>query len=98
MYASVVPFRVKAGRTEEAVQTYLGSVIPAIREQRGFRSILVLTDPETNEGYGISLWDTEEDAKAFGSSGNYREQVIGKLGNLLVEPPARKIYEVSIQM
>ena len=41
MYAGVVPFRVRAGKMEEAVQTYLGSVIPAIREQPGFRGILV---------------------------------------------------------
>lgn len=97
MYAGVSPFRVQDGKTEEAVQIYLVSAIPAMREQRGFRGVLVLTDPETGEGYGITLWETEEDAKAFDSSGNYREQVI-KLGRLLAESPDRKIYDVSIQM
>ncbi len=97
MHAGVVGFRVRPGRMEEAVRTYLGSVIPAMREQPGFRSILVLTDPETDEGYTIGLWETKDDAVAFESSGNYQEQ-IAKLGGLFAEPPVRKVYEVSIQM
>lgn len=97
MHAGVATFRVRPGRIEEAVRTYLGSVVPALREQRGFEGILVLTDPETEEGFAISLWETEDDAKVFESSGAYKKQV-AKLGSLLAEPPARKVYEVSIQM
>jgi len=81
----------------EAVRTYLGSVIPEMREQRGFRGIFVLTDPETDEGCTIGLWETEDDACAFESSGNYQEQ-IARLGGVLAEPPVRKVFEVSIQM
>ncbi len=40
---------------------------------------------------------TEEDAKAYKSSGTYQEQV-AKFGNLLAEPPNRELYEVSMQM
>jgi hypothetical protein len=57
----------------------------------------VLTDNEADEGYSISLWETEDDAEESESSGIYRKQ-IAKLGGLLVETPVRKIYEVSIQM
>ena len=97
MRAGVVTFRVRSGKMGEAVRTYLGSVVPAMREQPGFRSILILTDPETDEGCTVGLWETEEDARVFESSGVYREQ-IAKLGGLLAEPPVRKVYEVSIQM
>ena len=41
MRAGVVTFRVRSGKMGEAVRTYLGSVVPAMREQPGFRSILV---------------------------------------------------------
>jgi heme-degrading monooxygenase HmoA len=57
----------------------------------------VLSNPEVDEGYTVTLWETEEDAEAYESSGAYREQV-AKLGDTLAEPPTRKIYEVSIQM
>ncbi len=42
MHAAVVNFRVRPGRMGEAVRTYVGSVVPAMREQRGFRGTLVL--------------------------------------------------------
>jgi hypothetical protein len=42
VHAGVVNFRVRAGRMGEAVRTYVGSVIPALREERGFRGVLVL--------------------------------------------------------
>lgn len=97
MHAGITTFRVRPGGTEEAVLIYLGSVVPKMREQRGFRGGLVLSNPEIDEGYTITLWETEADAEAYESSGAYQEQV-AKLGNLLAEPPTRKLYEVSIQM
>ena len=97
MHAGVLTFRVAPGKTEEAVLIYLGSVVPKMREQRGFRCGLVLSNPEVDAGYTITLWETQDDAEAYESSGAYREQV-AKLGDTLAEPPTRKIYEVSIQM
>ena len=41
MHAGVVNFRVRPGRMGEAVRTYVGSVIPALREEQGFRGVLV---------------------------------------------------------
>jgi heme-degrading monooxygenase HmoA len=97
MQAGVLTFRVAPGKTEEAVLIYLGSVVTKMREQRGFRGGLVLSNPKVDEGYTITLWETQDDAEAYESSGAYREQV-AKLGDTLAEPPTRKIYEVSIQM
>lgn len=76
---------------------YLGSVVPKMREQRGFRGGLVLSNAEMDEGYTIALWETEEDVEAYESSGVYLQQV-AKFGNLLAEPPTRELYEVSMQM
>ncbi len=42
MHAGVTSFRVRPGRMGEAVRTYVGSVIPAMRDERGFRGVLVL--------------------------------------------------------
>ena len=97
MHAGVLTFRVAPGKTEEAVLIYLGSVVPKMREQRGFRGGLVLSNPEVDEGYTITLWETQDDAVAYECSGAYREQV-AKLGDTLAEPPTRKIYKVSIKM
>ena len=97
MHAGVTSFRVRPGRMGEAVRTYVGSVIPAMREEQGFRGVLVLTDPETDEGHTIALWETKDDAEALESSGKYHYHV-AKLSGVFAEPPVRKVYEVSIQM
>ena len=97
MHAAVMTFRVTPGKTEEAVLIYLGSVVPKMREQRGFRGGLVLSSAEMDEGYTVALWETEEDVEAYESSGLYQQQV-AKFGNLLAEPPTRELYEVSMQM
>lgn len=55
--------------------SYLNSVVPKMWEQRGFRGGLVLSNLEVDEGYTITLWETEEVAEAYESSGAYREQV-----------------------
>jgi heme-degrading monooxygenase HmoA len=90
-------FLVAPGKAEEAVLIYLGSVVPKMWEQRGFRGGLAPSNLEVDEGYTITLWETEEDAEAYESSGVYREQV-AKLGDTLADPPTRKAYEVSLQM
>ena len=97
MHAGALTFRVAPGKAEKAVLLYLGSVVPKMWEQRGFRGGLVLSNLEVDEGYTITLWETEEDAEAYESSGVYRKQ-IAKLGDTLAEPPNRKAYEVSLQM
>jgi heme-degrading monooxygenase HmoA len=57
----------------------------------------VLSNPEVDEGYSITLWETEVVAEAYESSDAYRE-LVAKLGNTLAEPPTRKVYEVHIQI
>jgi hypothetical protein len=40
-HAGAVTLRVRSGKMGEAVRTYLDSVVPAMREQPGFVSILL---------------------------------------------------------
>ena len=95
MHVGVLTFRVRPGKMEKAVLFYLGSVVPKMREQRGFRDGLVLSDPEVDEGCTIALWETEEDAEAYESSGAYREQA-AKLGDTLANhPPERSTRSAS---
>ena len=79
MHAGALTFLVAPGKAEEAVLSYLGSVVPKMWEQRGFRGGLAPSNLEVDAGYTITLWETEEDAEAYESSGVYREQV-AKLG------------------
>jgi heme-degrading monooxygenase HmoA len=85
------------GRTEamgEATKIFNDSVIPAAKQQKGFKGAMFLSDPATGKGMSITIWDTEEDLKAGESSGYFKEQ-IAKFAPLLAGPPTRDVFVVE---
>lgn len=97
MHAGVVSFRAQPGKMEEAVRTYRDMVMPTLQEQKGYKGGLLMTDAETSKGYVVGLWETQDDAEAFESSGAYQEQV-ARFGAVFAEPPVRETYEVSVRV
>ena len=81
---------------EEAVSIWRDSLLPIAKQQQGFKSGLLLTDPNTGKGIGIGFWETAADANAFVNSGLFR-QLVAKFGDIAVEPPVREQYKVSVQ-
>jgi heme-degrading monooxygenase HmoA len=96
LHARVVSMEMVPINVGEAVRIYQERVIPAAREQEGFRGALMLTDPETGEGLSISLWNSEEDMHASEASGFYHRK-LGELEDFFISTPVRKHYEVSAQ-
>ena len=97
MHARVVTVQVQPGKIEETIRIYRDSVVPAAKEQKGFKGAFLLTDPNTGKGVSVTLWETEADLKAGEASGYYQEQ-IAKFGAVFAAPPAREAYEVSLQV
>jgi heme-degrading monooxygenase HmoA len=88
---------VQPGRMDELLGIARESVMPAARQQRGFRDALWLTDRDANKLMIVSLWETREDMEESERSGYYREQ-LGKFGGLLAgDDVVRETYEVGIQ-
>ena len=96
MYARVSTAEVQPGRLDEVIDISRDSVLPAARQQRGFKSGLWLTDRDANKIMIVSLWESREDMEAGEQSGYYREQ-IGKFGGMLAGDVVREAYEVSVQ-
>jgi len=96
MYAAVVSYKFRHDTMEEAVSIWRDSLLPIAKQQHGFKSGLLLTDPNTGKGIGIGLWEAEADASAFENSGLFK-QLVAKFGDVLVEPPVREQYRVSVQ-
>ena len=95
MYARVSTAEVQPGRLDEVIDISRDSVLPAARQQRGFKNGLWLTDRDANKIMIVSLWESREDMEAGEQSGYYREQV-GKFGGMLAGEVVREAYEVSI--
>ncbi len=96
MHARVVSMEMLPVNVGEAVRIYQERVVPAAREQQGFRGALMLTDAGTGEGLSISLWSSEKDMHASEASGFYHRK-LGELEAFFISTPVRKHYEVSAQ-
>lgn len=96
MHARVVSMEMLPMHVGEAVRIYQDRVVPAAREQEGFRGALMLTDPDTGEGLSISLWNSEDEMHASEASGFYHRK-LSELEALFISTPVRKHYEVSAQ-
>jgi len=95
VHARVVDLRVRSFDTKEMVRVYREEVVPAAREQDGFKGAMLLTDPQTGIGISITLWETEAEREAAVSGGFY-DEMIEKLAALLTATPVRKHYDVSL--
>ena len=96
MHARVVIMEMQPIDVAEAVRTYRDRVVPAGREQEGFRGAWMLTDPETGEGLSISLWESTDDMHASEESDFHRRE-LGELEAFFINAPVRKHYEVSVK-
>ena len=97
MYARVTSFQLQPGKIDAWLHIARESVIPVVKQQRGYKNGLVLTDKNANRIMVITLWETEADMKAGETSGYYREQ-LAQVVPLLATMPVPEAYEVSVQV
>ncbi len=97
MFAQLVKVKVQPGKVDEATAIFTDSVIPAAKQQKGFRNAYLLVDRSANRVIGLSLWETEADVAALATSGFYQEQV-AKFAAIFDGPPEREVYEVGAQV
>jgi heme-degrading monooxygenase HmoA len=69
--------------------------LPSVREARGFRGFLLLTDRESGRLMTISLWETKEDlAEVEAVARRVRSQALSRVG--APRPPV-EVFEVEIR-
>ena len=95
MHARVTMSQARSEAVAEAIRIVQESILPAARQQPGFRGLLHLADRGTGKGLTLSLWETEAAMWASEQSGYYREQ-LAKVAALLVDPPTTGAYEVVV--
>ena len=104
MYARVTTFQWQIGKKietmEKAIQVVEEAIVPAARQQAGFKGCLTLVDRRAGKLILLTLWETEAALKAGESSGDYGEQLaqLAHLSHLAVTPPYREVYELIIQV
>jgi hypothetical protein len=93
MYARVVTVHVQPGKMDEFLRR-LRELAPAGKTRRGFHEARFLTDAHTGTVLGITVWETEADAKAAPVGGAEG----GPLRDLLTAPAVVAYYELSLRV
>ena len=95
MHARVTRSRVTPDAVDDAVRIVASSIVPAAKEQPGFRGYVHGVDRATGEGMSITLWATEEEMRA-GETGPYYRAQIDKVRSLLATEPEVGGFEVVV--
>ena len=93
MYARRVSMSLKPNCRAEFTQKLEAEIIPLLRKQKGFQDEITFVTPGGKEAFGLSLWDTKENAEAY-NRGSYAE-VTKILSKLVDGTPEVDTYEVS---
>ena len=93
MYARNAHFRIKSlSMAAEFAQIIEKQVVPVLREQKGFKGEITLSNPGSLEQIAISLWDSKANADAYDANGYSR--VLKALGRVIDGIPKIRTYEI----
>src|SRR4030095_4914086 len=93
MYARRVSLKLKPNSTVEFTQRLEKQVIPMLRTHSGFKDEIAFVAPGGTEAFGVSLWDTKQNADDY-NRGGYAE-VTKILEKLIDGAPRVETYEVA---
>ena len=93
MFARRVSMQLKPNSVAEFTQRIEKDILPLLRQQKGFQDEINFVAPGRAEAFGISFWDTAENAEAY-SHGTYPE-VTKILATVVEGTPQVETYEVA---
>ena len=65
MFARHVSFRLKPNVLSEYSLALRNEIVPLLRKQKGFKDEIVLSNPDSLDFVGITLWERQADAEAY---------------------------------
>ena len=92
-FSRVIMGKIEPEKHQEAFAIFTDDIIPAAKEQEGFRGANLFTNPQNGKFISTTIWKTEENMTASDTSGYLREQ-LDKVAALLTEPPVIEHYIV----
>jgi len=68
MFARNVSIHLKSNMLSDYTRTFEKDVLPLLRQQKGFRDEITLSNPGSVDVIAISLWDTKTNAEAYNTN------------------------------
>jgi quinol monooxygenase YgiN len=95
MYARVSIAQIRPATGDQVLAVWQQQIIPALRQQRGFRRVQLLHDPRSERTMSLSVWDSEADADASRSS-DFMRQALAALGPFHASLPDQHHMELVL--
>ena len=92
-FSRVITGKVDPSSYEKAFALFTDEIIPAAKEEEGFRGANLFSNPRTGKFISTTIWKTEKDMLASDKSGYLKEQ-LEKVADLFTEPPVIEHYDV----
>lgn len=93
MFARRVYLHLRPNSVAELTQRMEKDIIPLLKKQKGFQDEITFVGQHGREAFGISLWDTAENAEAYNRVA-YPE--VAKLLSTIIDgPPQVETYDVA---
>ena len=93
MFARRVDMHLKSNGVAEFTQKLEKDILPLLRKQKGFQDEITFVGSTGTEAFGISLWDTAENAETY-NRGTYPE-ITKMLARVIEGTPQVETYEVA---
>ena len=93
MFSRRVSMHLKPNSVAEFTRTLEKEIIPLLRKQKGFQDEITFVGSTGTEAFGISLWDTAENAETY-NRGTYPE-VTKMLAKVIDGTPQVETYQVA---
>ena len=97
MHARVLRAQVQPGKMDDLISIAQDSAMPVLKQQKGFKSFLALTQSSTGIILAITLWEKEADDRTWEVDSRYQE-LTAKIMPLTAGPLTIERYEVNVQL
>ena len=91
MFARNVLIHLKSNMFSDYTRAFEKNVLPLLRQQKGFRDEITLSNPGSVDVIAISLWDTRANAEAYDT--NAYPEVLRTLARMIDGTPQVQTFE-----
>ena len=91
MFARNVSIHLKSNMLSDYTRTFEKDVLPLLRQQKGSRDEITLSNPGSVDVIAISLWDTKTNAEAYNT--NTYPEVLKTVARMIDGTPKVQTFE-----
>ena len=91
MFARHVSIHLKSNMLSDYARTFENDTLPLLRQQKGFKDEITLSNPGSLDASAISLWESKANAEAYNT--NTYPEVLRALARMIDGTPKVQTFE-----